>query len=243
MALKTGNAIYYSNNNYNRESIPTFSGDEQKVAEHKAINFGLAHGNVAIGLIFLDVIEKYPFLNTCLTEQIEGLANLYVRNFKKDDHGEGNTLFPVFMIEEKDYKIFNSIPLAWCYGDLSVAIFLYRASQLVGNKEYEDLAMQTAEQHLCTVDFNENIDAYFCHGYAGFASQYESLHKLTGKAVFSLQKERWADKILIAVEKERDRKENQQLFFEESLDLLNGALSIGLLFNSESQNWKKIFLN
>ena len=242
-ALKTaqGNAGYYTNNYYNKNKIPKFK-NTVAIETHRAINLGLAHGNLSVALIYHDILEKYPDYKELVTP-IKHLANLYMFNFIEENLANDKSLFPIFKIEDHNYKIFNSLPFAWCYGDLSVAIFLYKTFLLTGNPKYKRVALLAAQREIDETKLTDDVDAYYCHGYVGIAAQFETLYSLTGNSFFKERMQSWNNKLIIRLEQELSKFNNAEEYFVQSLDILNGALGIGLFFNSNSLNWKALLLN
>ena len=240
-SIREDGKMYVTNNFYNKEKI-TFSSDSTKrIEDIKAINFGLAHGNLALGLIMLNVLIKYPNISNVKPLIIE-LANIYIENFNTDNIKTSNTLFPNLKVENQK-TIYNSMPLAWCYGDLSIALFLHRVYQETANEKYKDISLMTLNHHLSKNSIRtQDLDLYYCHGYAGAIAQYESLYELIKDEKLRDESTKWSVELGLKLNSELIDKDMNTLF-NDSLDLLNGSLSIGLLYNSKTVSWKQIFLN
>lgn len=240
-SIREDEKMYVTNNFYNKEKV-TFSSDSSKrIEDVRAINFGLANGNLALGLTLLNVLIKYPNIQNVSLLIIE-LANLYIENFNTDNINTSNTLFPNLKVENQK-SIYNSMPLAWCYGDLSIALFLYRVYQESGIEKYKDMYLKTLNHHISKNSIGtQDIDLYYCHGYTGAVAQYESLYELINDNKLKDESQKWRVELELKLNKELIDRDLSTLF-NNGLDLLNGSLGIGLLYDSKTISWKQIFLN
>lgn len=240
-SIREDEKMYVTNNFYNKEKI-TFSSDSTKrIEDVQAINLGLAHGNLALGLILLNILGKYPNISTAQSMIIE-LANIYIESFNRDNINTSNTLFPNLKIENQK-TIYNSMPLSWCYGDLSIALFLYRVYQETAIEKYKDISLLTLNHHISKNSIGtQDIDLYYCHGYTGAVAQYESLYELIKEEKLKDEAQKWSCELGVKLIKQIVDTDPNKLF-NDSLDLLDGVLSIGLLYNSKMRSWKQIFLN
>jgi hypothetical protein len=87
--------------------------------------------------------------------------------------------------------------LAWCYGDLGVALVLLVAARATGEKDWERQALDLAGaaagrlRHLAGV-----VDGGLCHGAAGLAHLYNRLHQATGEPRFRRECLAWIEHLL-----------------------------------------------
>ncbi|WP_343564155.1 lanthionine synthetase LanC family protein [Sphingobacterium sp.] len=239
---KENNGFFLTNNHYNKNKV-NITSENGNISDIKAINFGLAHGNLAFGLILVDILNKYPNNNE-LTNILQGIINLYLDNIYFDNVEKGLTIFPNLKFQG-GRNIFNAIPMSWCYGDLSVAIFFYKCGILLKNATYKELSIKIANmqieyasKHLST------LDPYFCHGFTGASSQFQTLYNLTKVTKFLEQSLTLQQTAFFEINKKiEDFDGSLTQFFDSNLDLLNGFLGFGLLCNGRSEEWKQIFLN
>lgn len=240
-SIREDDKMYVTNNFYNKEKI-TFSSDSTKrIEDVKAVNFGLAHGNLALGLTLLNVLMKYPNIPN-VRSMVRELADIYIENYNPDNINTSNTLFPNLKIENQK-TIYNSMPLAWCYGDLSIALFLNRVYQEMAIDKYKDLSLVTLNHHITKNSIGtQNIDLFYCHGYAGAVAQYESLYELIKDEKLKEEAKKWYKELELKLENQLINTE-LNILLSGKLDLLDGVLSIGLLYNSKTIGWKNIFLN
>jgi hypothetical protein len=75
--------------------------------------------------------------------------------------------------------------LAWCYGDLGIALALWSAGRSTGMSSWEDAAVEIA-RHAAGRPFerSEVVDASLCHGAAGAAHLFNRMYHYTNDALF-----------------------------------------------------------
>ncbi|MEP7009395.1 MAG: lanthionine synthetase C family protein [Acidobacteriota bacterium] len=75
--------------------------------------------------------------------------------------------------------------LAWCYGDLGIALALHAAALAIGEETWEQLALEIARgAAVRPADTCDVVDAGFCHGAAGLGHQFNRLFQKTGDELF-----------------------------------------------------------
>ncbi len=84
--------------------------------------------------------------------------------------------------------------LAWCYGDLGIALALLSAARARGRADWEAdalaLALGRAEQSTTAAGV---VDTGLCHGTAGNGHLYHRLYRATGDERFAASARRWLD--------------------------------------------------
>ncbi|WP_025141469.1 lanthionine synthetase LanC family protein [Pedobacter jeongneungensis] len=216
--------------------------------ENNHINFGLAHGNLALGMVFLNLADKDPTLHW-LRKKAELLAHYMIKHLelRAGDDAVIRSLFPS-IIRTDGIKCFNKIPVAWCYGDLAICIFLYRVGQFSENDQYRKVADQIG--HLSMKETFKQLDfvndPFFCHGSAGIAQLYKSLYQLSNDENYLNHYEFWIDRTnKIIATKYRSKDINDAIEKPEHASLLEGLIGTALVLNSYKNNidpWKSIFL-
>lgn len=87
--------------------------------------------------------------------------------------------------------------LAWCYGDLGIAVALLRAARLVKEPAWEaaacDLAQATAQRAQAQEDIQ---DTGLCHGFASIAHLFNRLYQATGDERFAAVARLWFTRTL-----------------------------------------------
>lgn len=107
---------------------------------------------------------------------------------------EGDASFPYTVTEEVDPK---PTRLAWCYGDLGIAVALLAAARMVGEESWEREAVaigrKAARRRL---DGSGVIDAGVCHGAAGAGHLFNRLYQATGDPAFREAAVYWIEQTL-----------------------------------------------
>ncbi|KAA6438894.1 hypothetical protein FEM33_15090 [Dyadobacter flavalbus] len=213
------------------------------------INFSLSHGMASSILVLLNVYESG-------IEQ--DLAELLIRNYihfitrhkrtgayQKGKHG----LFPNTVVPRdghfspaEDASYLGG--LRWCYGDLNVTHFLYKAAEILKEHTWFDLASETGK---ATLDMKDIGDArchgsLFCHGATGIAHYYDYLQRISGLQDYQAGYDHWMQVAFSEYQKE----EEKALYPEVSGYFLEGSVGSGLVLMNALQGepgyWEKIWL-
>lgn len=87
--------------------------------------------------------------------------------------------------------------VAWCYGDLGVAVALMSAAAVTHRAEWQLVALDLAHgMAVRAFDDAGVVDAGLCHGAAGAAHLFNRLAQATGDAVLTRAAERWIERTL-----------------------------------------------
>lgn len=127
--------------------------------------------------------------------------------------------------------------LAWCYGDLGIALSLLLAARAVGQEEWEREALEIGR--VCaarTFESSGAVDAGVCHGMAGNAHLFNRLAQATGDPRFAEAARSW---FLRALDQRRRGEglggyvmyvmgESQELAWQEDPGFLTGSAGLGL---------------
>ena len=143
----------------------------------KRFNIALAHGISSAAILLgrvlqLDISQstsdKCRFL-------LRGIGNyLMSQQIDVDKYG---CFFPTFPISEENACIFRS-RLAWCYGDIGIAMALKSIGRAI---EYDECSILSDEVSSYTASHRRNLttnmvkDACICHGASGIAQYFKSL--------------------------------------------------------------------
>lgn len=140
-------------------------------------NLGFAHGIPSIVAMLSKIHAKGLEREKC-AELIEGAVNYILA--QKLPQGNYNSIFGNYALESLGSP--HSSRLAWCYGDLGVAVALWRASKALCRKEWENEAKAILRHASQRRDLKENavIDACFCHGTSGIAHVFNRMWRETG---------------------------------------------------------------
>lgn len=87
--------------------------------------------------------------------------------------------------------------LAWCYGDLGIALALLSAARMVGKPDWEATALTLARAAAWRSSTATLVpDAGFCHGAAGIAHLFNRLYHATREPLFGQTAQFWFEQTL-----------------------------------------------
>ncbi len=159
----------------------------------KGYNLSLAHGNASITNFLSRLVEYTDFKNK--VEKLLYQSVTYILSSKNEDIICSSS-FPSW-ITCNNQKSDNS-RLAWCYGDLGIAITLWKAGKSLNNTEYKEQAIQTLTHAAKRTNLVEAgvKDAGLCHGAYGIMHIYSYMYKETKDPKFKETADFWLDKAL-----------------------------------------------
>jgi len=144
----------------------------------QGVNLSLSHGMASIIIILSKIMEAGIEESLCTDMIMGGLR--YIEKRKLDPE-EYLSSFPSWGVENTE-ELKNS-RLAWCYGDLGIALAFITAGRQLKNTPYQmdgvDLLMRSSRRK----DLIENSvhDAGICHGASGIALIYNIMYQQTGR--------------------------------------------------------------
>lgn len=152
-----------------------------------SINIGMAHGISSIIWYLTRIVEEEIVDDVTIkvaTSLIIKASNWLQR--QKIINVESRLQFPTRVYVDHQNKK-NNFSLAWCHGDLGVAIAFIKAGQVLRDSSLLNKGIQIAEnlskikkQDSTIIQDNSLIDACFCHGTFGLFFIFYILHKRTG---------------------------------------------------------------
>jgi len=227
--------------------------------ENKAC-LGMAHGIPSI-ISFLSLLLE----GKCLTNKKSKEAAVLIEQScqwildKENQYKVKNGLFPTFIPpNEENLDSF----LAWCYGDLGIAISLIRAGNALNNKRLYKEGVRIAEhaakrpiEHSGVSSDLKRIDSTLCHGTFGILYQFHLLYKRTGIQIFKKTTEYWLNLATSHINfdepfcnlKSCITSRNSSIKEWETLhSLLGGVSGVGLvllsMYSSKCNDWLRILL-
>lgn len=214
----------------------------------KGGNLSLSHGISSI-INFLSRLVAYEDFRDLVSEMIHG-AIKYVMCHKKKDLSQ-SAWYPSWILDEVPEK--STSRLAWCYGDLGIAISLWKAGNALTNKAYKKEALEVFKHATKRKDLKEASihDAGFCHGACGVAHIYNVMYLETGEQLFKETADFWMDQLLkMAIHEDGDAGYKQWrgdlTKWQNSENLLEGIAGIGLTMiaylDGELTNWDECLL-
>jgi lantibiotic modifying enzyme len=214
----------------------------------KGCNLSLSHGLSSI-INFLSRLSSHKAFSEhtlpLLNQSIDHLLS-----YKKDQADA--SFFPDW-ITDKDQEN-QSNRLAWCYGDLGVAVSLWQASKVVQNKEVKKTAIQLLEHAATRRDVEETriVDGGLCHGAFGVMHIFDYMYKETSNNTFKEAADYWIDYGL-TIDHHKDGSAGYMKWrggdtptFEKENSLLEGVAGIGLAIlsylNPERTHWNQCLM-
>ncbi len=171
--------------NKRRKWISTIRYDKNIIG----YNIGMSHGMASI-IAFLSKLLKLDCfyrgkIKNLLQEAINYLLDQKIYNYNK------SSLFSNLAIESSN--LITASRLAWCYGDLGIAISLWHASQALKNKNLEKEAINILLHSSLRRNLKQNgiIDAGICHGTTGIAHIFNRMYNYTNIEIFKETSEFW----------------------------------------------------
>lgn len=196
--------------------------------EMPTYNLGLSHGSPSLVVILSRIMQFHP--------DISGLENLLNGSVewilsRKSENGT-KWLFPTTY----PWKISPDSRLAWCYGDLGIAIAIFQAGMVMKNMAWVDEAIEIALYTTQKRGLTESgvWDACLCHGTAGIAHIYNRFYQHTGNSSFKFAAIHWYKQTILQYKSSVGLKTRQWNEAKENLGwitnygLLEGIAGIGL---------------
>lgn len=156
-------------------------------------NISLSHGISSV-IVYLSLIyDKH--LCQGKVERLLTYAVNYVLSQELDRDKYG-CCFPSQSLENKD-KLYSS-RLAWCYGDLGIAVALWQAGKVTGNESWKQKAIDVFI-YSSQRKKNENTkvnEACICHGSSGVAMMFLYMYKETKNEIFRSASDYWINKTI-----------------------------------------------
>lgn len=227
--------------------------NENKIAKWKSVinietnkigyNIALSHGISSI-VIFLSRVIESGSEDVRVYKLLEGAVN-YLLSQEIDCE-----LYRSHFPNQSKENITKS-RLAWCYGDLGIALSLWQAGKVNNNNLWKNKALDVFTDSIERLSPNENyvFDAGICHGSAGIAMIYRRMYIETDRNEFLSATNYWLNQTLNNSRFEdglAGYKTYEKDTWTCSYSLLDGIVGVGLVFTSyllnDGQEWDEVFL-
>ncbi|WP_299891339.1 lanthionine synthetase C family protein [uncultured Lacinutrix sp.] len=156
----------------------------------RGYNLSLSHGISSI-INFLTRLSEHSDFKVITLPLLQKAINYVLQN-----ENNSVTIFSCFpdWITVNNEKS-ESARLAWCYGDLGVAISLWKAGKVLVNTELCDKALTILKHTTKCVDAKEAriMDAGLCHGAYGVIHIYNYMYKETQEIIFKKAAQHWLE--------------------------------------------------
>ena len=227
---------------------PSIIDEESK---KKGYNICLSHGISSIIYVLCKIYNE-----GLLTNRVEALikgAVSYILSQELNPLEFGN-FFPS-QSTDNDCKIYTS-RLAWCYGDLGIAISLWFAGKTLNNISWQNKANEVMLFNSSRREIMRSgvKDAGLCHGSAGIAMMFQYMHEQTEDNIFADTSKHWMKVTLdfakftdgLAGYKTYDPREKNG--WRDEICLLDGIAGTGLMLltavdaNTSTASWTNLFM-
>jgi len=135
--------------------------------EKNDLNLHLAHGISAYIIVLIELFK------VSRDNEVAVLIDIHCRILKDNFRKDSFACFPL-VDNGTSYKVRN----AWCYGDIGIGIALFKASQILNNNNYFEIAKYTWEK-TCERRSKRTIRIYdspLCHGIFGNVLMYNKIN-------------------------------------------------------------------
>jgi lantibiotic modifying enzyme len=201
-------------------------------------NLGVAHGIPGV-IAFLGDACEAGIARELAAPMLEGAVQWLLRRRLPATEVAS---FPNYVAPTTDEREFK---LAWCYGDLGIAVTLLRAARATGNAQWEAAAIEIARRAALRPAQGSGVhDASLCHGAAGVAHLFNRLFQMTGDRTLRDAARFWFEHALdmkkpgegIAGYAARFMNGKREVFWEADPGLLTGATGIALALLAAATN-------
>ncbi len=198
---KEKNAAYLSELVSNLEQLAKKDSNDclkwKSIIDHKkstkGYNISLSHGMASIVAILTKIYKAGIEKEKC-KQLIDGaIRYILQQEINKDTY---NSYFPSISIESTE--IMTSSRLAWCYGDLGIAMAIWQAGQILNNTAWTEKAMEVLLYSTTRKDLKGNfvLDAGLCHGTAGIGHIFYRMYRNTKLPEFKAAADYWFNETL-----------------------------------------------
>ncbi|MBW8522966.1 hypothetical protein K0U91_15765 [Chryseobacterium chendengshani] len=208
----------------------------------ESTNISLSHGMASIVILLCNLLRQNIDFNVDILRILKGAVN-YILS-QEIDYSKYGSFFP----NKSNSEEIRS-RLAWCYGDLGVALCLLNASEILNDDLLKKKALLIINCASTRRNLEENfiVDASLCHGASGIAMFFYSLYLKMKDDNYLDTAKYWLDK---TIELYREEKifylVNQNRYDNERLSLLEGKIGIALailsIHNNIRSEWQKFLL-
>jgi hypothetical protein len=219
---------------------------QRELAPEGYYNFGLAHGIPGV----IAILARYivagidPGRARTLLDGAMG----YLQSVAQPAFGNR---FPGWIPSPRSD---GTARVAWCYGDLGVAVGVHAAATATGRDDWRGFALDLAHGMAARPqDAAQVIDAGLCHGAAGVAHLFNRLSQATGDAELAHAAQVWFERTLAMRNAEsiagfpRGLPVERKITWEPSADLLTGAPGVALALHAAISSiepaWDQLLLS
>ena len=203
---------------------------QRKVSPSGYYNLGLAHGVPGV-IAVLGAACAAGAKPRKARRLLDGAVAWLLRQKRR---GKGDSRFSGWTAPRAPR---DSCRSAWCYGDPGVAAALFCAARSVGEKAWEEEALEIARGAATRPPEEAGVvDAGLCHGAAGLGHVFNRLYQATGDPILARAARTWFDRTLAMRQPGRGVagfpaqavREDGTRYWEDDPGLLTGAAGVAL---------------
>ncbi len=211
---------------------------------HEKINFGLSHGLPATIIILLNIKDSNNYIKIAIQ-----LADFIIEYRKTSAN---ISLYDSILYDRKNSN--EASRLAWCYGDIGIAVSLWQLGKKINNDNYKSESIRIMKHSCLRKNLEENkiYDACLCHGTSGIAEIFLMFYYETKISEFRIAADYWIMQTL-EMAKHKDGLAGYLTYYKNSpthyikdFGFLNGVSGIGLSLLSalkcEPSTWNQCLL-
>ncbi|WP_299679528.1 lanthionine synthetase C family protein [uncultured Dokdonia sp.] len=214
----------------------------------RGCNLSLSHGLSSI-INFLSRLSDHAVFSE-YTLPLLHKALSHMMSYKKPVADA--SFFPDWITNDDEKSQSNR--LAWCYGDLGVAVSLWKAGNVLQDEDIKQTSIQLLEHAATRRDIKEAriVDGGLCHGAFGVMHIFNYMYKETSVEVFKEATDYWMDYGL-TIDHHKDGSAGYMKWrggdtptYEKENSLLEGIAGIGLAIlsylNPEKTEWDQCLM-
>ncbi|MCL2042328.1 MAG: lanthionine synthetase C family protein [Bacteroidales bacterium] len=158
-------------------------------------NISLSHGMSSIAVILSKLYAIKGMDKEMIKSLLQGCVNYILeQEIDKDKYG---SFFPIFAIESMEQL--HGSRLAWCYGDLGIAMALWQAGIALQNETWKNKALEVllfAAEKRRDLEASMIIEAPLCHGTVGVGHIFYRMWRNTRLPEFKNAADYWMNETL-----------------------------------------------
>jgi len=163
---------------------------QREVAPDGYWNLGLAHGQPGVVALLARYLVRG--IEPARTRRLLDAAVAYQLGIEVPEGAHT----PAWIVDGTDQPS-SADRLAWCYGDLGVAVALYAAGEATDHAGWRDRALALARRCArLSLERAQVFDAGLCHGTAGAAHVFHRMFVASGDAELGAATRTWLDRTL-----------------------------------------------
>lgn len=214
-------------------------------------NIALSHGMSSIAIVLAHMYSS-GYYEDKLKYLIIGTVN-YILSQEIDCRQYGS-FFPSQSLENNNQSTLGKSRLAWCYGDLGIAVALWQCGNILKIPAWTEKALEVLISSTSRMTSSDTMvwDACVCHGTAGNAMVYRYMYQETGVQIFQDAYLYWIEETL-RMAKFTDGFAGYKSYvpmehrWHEDASLLEGIAGIGLVLltsleQTDKCKWMELFL-